>query len=42
VEQAAGLRPAIQPALSHDGNGPARATIASTLFHDKISQFGGS
>jgi pyruvate dehydrogenase (quinone)/pyruvate oxidase len=73
VEQAAGVRPAIQQALSHDGPAlvdvnvnpdepplpgkveydqakkfaeaflkgqPRRATIASTLFHDKISQFG--
>jgi pyruvate dehydrogenase (quinone)/pyruvate oxidase len=73
VEQATGVRPAIQQALSHDGPAlvdvnvnpdepplpgkveyeqakkfaeaflkgqPRRATIASTLFHDKISQFG--
>jgi pyruvate dehydrogenase (quinone) len=73
VEQAAGVRPAIQQALSHDGPAlvdvnvnpdepplpgkveyeqakkfaqaflkgqPRRATIASTLFQDKISQLG--
>jgi pyruvate dehydrogenase (quinone)/pyruvate oxidase len=73
VEQAAGVRPAVEQALSHDGPAlvdvnvnpdepplpgkveyeqakkfaqaflkgqPRRATIASTLFHDKISQLG--